>query len=497
MADKLLPLATILLLSATTQACLGSAQDSEEEALPAETDTAQSGLVTTRRLKLQTRTRSAVNQLAEPEKAVANGVLRGQQGDFDGDGKTDTLTTKARGFTIDYGNGTRYEMTVPDPEMSVQAVEPIMLGPNNAVSFLVATADYSSESWWSRKPQLLVRKVNGTYQTKVLSHLNIIGRDVTCTKVNVNWDIGVCMFASYGKEGVTYSTLVEVDAAGKVVDVTSGKGLPWMGASGTRVSGDKYVNGKYMMGFAWVDLNGDGLPDLVGGGQHSQLVYMLMQKTGATYTFGKATWFDKADEYLGVSSLRKNYYDFPCVYVHVEAESTTSPRGDYVTCFDKGKKTWTRQELPAVTTTGESIKRYELQTKNSNMDDVGGAIFFSTRAHLANGTVELFAIRAVEADGTPPIVRSTMRSEVFDPAYYLELNADLGKAFGGKTNFDRAAYHWQVWGIDQGRRASPTFWSKKYLEKNEDVASGWGATNYEGAINHYVKYGIDAGRPGI
>ncbi len=314
-------IAPLLLLLPATQGCTGAEGDEASEA-----SSTASALASGPRLKLATLTREAVNKLSEPEKSTAKNILGGgPRGDFDGDGKIDALTTSATGFTIDFANGKHFTMKVPDPEMLVQAVEPIALGPNNVVSFLVATVRHDGGEY-NRKPQLLVYRHLGEYQTRVLSDINIMGRDVTCTKVNTDWDIGTCMFASYGKDGRTYSTLVEVDAQGNVIDVTRDKGLPWMGASGTSVSGDKYVNGKYMMGFAWVDLDGDGLPDLVGGGQHSQLVYALMERSGDSYAFGPPTWFDQADEYTAVSSLGKHYYDFPCVYVHVELQSDRSPR---------------------------------------------------------------------------------------------------------------------------------------------------------------------------
>jgi len=456
----------------------------------------ESSLTDGPRLVLKTLRQDAVRKLTQPEKDVVTGLLAGgREGDFDGDGETDTLTTTGSGFTVTYASGKKLSMTVPDREMVVQGVEPIGLGPRNVTSFLVATMKNDEASWYSRKPQLLVRVVDGKLVTTVLSHIDIIGRDVTCTKVPTDWDVGLCMFASYGKDGRTYSTLVEVEANGKVVDVTRDRGLPWLGAGGTSVSDAKYVNGKYMMGFAWVDLNGDGLPDLVGGGQHSQLFSALMVKSGGSYAFTSVSWFDQADEYVAVSSLRKSHYAFPCVYVGVEREGVGTARGDYVTCYSKASKSWTKQALPAKTTTGETITRYELNQTNSEMADVGRSIFLTTRGYLSNGTVEVLAIRAVEAEDQPAIVPPTMRSEVFDARYYLQIHSDLRDTYG--TSVERAAVHWQTWGIDEGRRASPTFGSKAYLDRYPDVKARYGAKGYEGAINHYIAHGLEEGRSGL
>ncbi len=154
-----------------------------------------------------------------------------------------------------------------------------------------------------------------------------------------------------------------------------------------------------------------------------------------------------------------------------------------------------KQALPGVTTTGETITRYEQVTKGSKLDDVGASIYLSTRAHLADGTVTSFAIRAGEAAGTAPIVPSTMPSEIFDPVYYLGHYGDLQKAFG--TSLEQAARNWHNGGMAGGRQGSPTFWSKAYIDNYPDVEAKYGATNYEGAINHYITWGMAAGRSGL
>lgn len=101
------------------------------------------------------------------------------------------------------------------------------------------------------------------------------------------------MHATAGRTACS-SNLRPTDAA---TEVTQGRGLAWS-ASGVGVSSGQYHHGKYMMGFAFTDLNRDGDPDLVGAGQHSAIGYALTQRVGTSYRFSPMRWFD--DQALAV-----------------------------------------------------------------------------------------------------------------------------------------------------------------------------------------------------
>ncbi|MEA3231646.1 MAG: hypothetical protein U9Q05_07830 [Thermodesulfobacteriota bacterium] len=84
-------------------------------------------------------------------------------------------------------------------------------------------------------------------------------------------------------------------------------------------------------------------------------------------------------------------------------------------------------------------------------------------------------------------------SPVFDVKYYLNKNQDISKKFG-KMNYKEAAQHWYNTGRKEGRPSHPDFNVRIYLKKNPDVAKTVGANNYIGAIHHYVSNGYKEGR---
>lgn len=84
---------------------------------------------------------------------------------------------------------------------------------------------------------------------------------------------------------------------------------------------------------------------------------------------------------------------------------------------------------------------------------------------------------------------------VFNAQYYLDSNPDLKEALGADSRH-MASSHWRVYGINEGRRASPKFSAKIYLERYSDLRQAFGATNYLAATEHYVRIGRFEGRSG-
>jgi alpha-tubulin suppressor-like RCC1 family protein len=79
--------------------------------------------------------------------------------------------------------------------------------------------------------------------------------------------------------------------------------------------------------------------------------------------------------------------------------------------------------------------------------------------------------------------------EVFDWREYVAING-----LGWLHNPQAAQDHWLAHGIDQGLRASKTFWAAQYLQLNPDLANAFGLTNYRSAIDHFVGSGRGEGR---
>ncbi|MEO8551376.1 MAG: hypothetical protein ABI678_15465 [Kofleriaceae bacterium] len=453
----------------------------------------ESSALTAPRLALVAMTPAAAAQLpAAAASKTRAAMLAATLGDFDGDQHPDVLTWTSDTVTIRFATGRIYTAHPPLPTMIITKVVPVTHGADNRVSFLASVYRYTD--WYARSPQwMLLSDGAGGFTSRTLD-LEITGRDVTCTKLPIRWTSSLCMFASYGNHERTYSTLVEVGPGGNVTDVTEDKGLPWRGASGTPVGGGNNVNGKFMMGFNFVDLDGDGLPDLVGSGQHSQMMYALMIRDGQSYRFGPTTWFDERDDYLGVSTLGKNFYKFPCVYAQLEDGENHEPTGDFITCYQAGSHSWIRQPLPMVTTTGEQIETYLRGSVEAKIVDSSDAIYIATRARLTDGTVTNLILRATAAPGTPALVPPYMRSEVFEPTYYRATYPDLDAAFGASS--ERLIWHWVHDGMTAGRRGSAQFWSKAYGQRYPDLDAVFG-TDYPALIDHYIVHGIAEGRSGI
>jgi hypothetical protein len=88
----------------------------------------------------------------------------------------------------------------------------------------------------------------------------------------------------------------------------------------------------------------------------------------------------------------------------------------------------------------------------------------------------------------------SLRSEVFNPWWYLSQYGDVSAAVG--TDPVEASRHWLGNGIYEGRQGSPQFSASHYLARYIDLQNAYGATNYQMAILHYVLYGINEGRNG-
>jgi hypothetical protein len=322
------------------------------------------------------------DQSSKMRQAVSDIGLSDRRGDFDGDGKTDVIVRERFRFSVKFGNGRKFVWNTQDDETRITGMEPIRLGSSRQTSFILSIVRYAPEKdiWFSRRPQVLIlNRGGGHFEAKVLNHIRIIGRNVVCTPQPGREHSSLCMFASYADKRLTYSTLVEVRESGAVTDVTSKWNLPFNGAHGTDVGDGKYTNGRFMMGFAFVDLNADGLPDLVGAGQHSQVMYAIMRKQGRHYEFKRAQWFEQADEYLGVSALDLKGRNFPCVYLHLEKESSRQ-QGDFLTCYNKSKDRWYTQRMPWRIEGGDRYSALEQNTKKARMTAYGSELLISTHA---------------------------------------------------------------------------------------------------------------------
>jgi alpha-tubulin suppressor-like RCC1 family protein len=122
-----------------------------------------------------------------------------------------------------------------------------------------------------------------------------------------------------------------------------------------------------------------------------------------------------------------------------------------------------------------SVNRYDSHAPGNTLD----------RAYLVVGNL-------AQVKDTLSAVHLQFRAldpEVFDWREYVAVNG-LGSLQTPKA----AQEHWLAHGIDQGLRASKTFWAVRYLQLNPDLASAFGPTNYRSAIDHYVGNGRGEGR---
>ena len=83
-------------------------------------------------------------------------------------------------------------------------------------------------------------------------------------------------------------------------------------------------------------------------------------------------------------------------------------------------------------------------------------------------------------------------SPVFDPKYYLEKNPDVAKAVGRK-NYNDAMRHWRDDGLAEGRVSHPDFNVRYYIKHNKSVQASVGKHNYEAAVQQYLDEGYKEG----
>lgn len=85
-------------------------------------------------------------------------------------------------------------------------------------------------------------------------------------------------------------------------------------------------------------------------------------------------------------------------------------------------------------------------------------------------------------------------SPVFDPVYYLNKYNDLRIAFG--NDYTALYNHFLSFGIDEGRASSVVFDSGYYLGKYSDLQNAFGNNNYRDGLIHFINFGMKEGRVG-
>ena len=83
-------------------------------------------------------------------------------------------------------------------------------------------------------------------------------------------------------------------------------------------------------------------------------------------------------------------------------------------------------------------------------------------------------------------IPSSIKSVVFDSAYYAANNADVVKVYGNEPS--KLYQHFIEHGAKEGRQGSPVFSAKYYLNNNGDLKNAFGS-NYASAFTHFASYG--------
>jgi hypothetical protein len=103
------------------------------------------------------------------------------------------------------------------------------------------------------------------------------------------------------------------------------------------------------------------------------------------------------------------------------------------------------------------------------------------------------------AEGRDGNADAYLNATVFNWSYYLANNPDLGQH--GITTQAQAELHWLSYGVNEGRRASATFWSQGYYGRYADLQAAFGGlpTNkrWRALIQHWVNNGRREGRLGV
>lgn len=80
---------------------------------------------------------------------------------------------------------------------------------------------------------------------------------------------------------------------------------------------------------------------------------------------------------------------------------------------------------------------------------------------------------------------------IFDAQYYADRYPDLKKAYGNDS--EKLLRHFAVYGINEGRQASPVFDINYYKNRYADLRSAYGNNNVA-YVNHFINYGLREGR---
>ncbi len=102
-----------------------------------------------------------------------------------------------------------------------------------------------------------------------------------------------------------------------------------------------------------------------------------------------------------------------------------------------------------------------------------------------------FALAGAMVFGSSLTTQAATLREVFDSQYYSETYGDLSAAYG--TDATMLSKHYNVYGIKEGRVATPLIDVKKYREAYADLDLAYG-DNWNSYLNHYLKFGFKEGR---
>jgi len=325
--------------------------------------------------------------------------------DIDQDGVLDTLVFTRAKLGVAYGRkGTesqrKFEYTVTDSgDYYTVFVAPQVLylgGQNQYPSLLFPAFKWSaSENPYNPAAQarqvLLINDGKGGLKAKVLP-FSLMARSASCTPHPAKVGHYLCFFASYGNWSATYTTLAEISPSGDAVDVTQSYGLPFPGAAGAYIH--LHTNGALMMRSVFTDLNGDGLPDLVAVGQHSQIFAGLMQKNGSSHRFVPADpsgyfFVGQQDEYINVWKIATDQVTrHTCLYFTLEnrVESPSAIRErDFISCYDTAARQWHDQALPE-RVNGRRIDYFHSSGRIVNSVEAGGNLYVNVAAFIEGAT---------------------------------------------------------------------------------------------------------------
>ncbi len=89
-------------------------------------------------------------------------------------------------------------------------------------------------------------------------------------------------------------------------------------------------------------------------------------------------------------------------------------------------------------------------------------------------------------------VDSSIKGVVFDADYYLSKHADVKTVIQSEETKESNLYwHYAKYGVAEGRVASPVFDVADYLNLNADLLKAFGKGNYTAAIKHFAEFGLN------